>query len=168
MATAAQKLTFEEFQAQYEHRDEAYEFWYGEAIRKGMPTWVHGLLQKIIMQLLEEAGFISAAEIELRIEAGAHPKPDVVATKKPPTGRYPTEGLDVVVEIISEDDAYSFVREKCRKYQTWGFQYIYLVDPSDRSVVEWKDGSGISCTRLAGDIPVERIWQELDAQYSDR
>ncbi|MDQ2840318.1 MAG: hypothetical protein M3Y72_04615 [Acidobacteriota bacterium] len=75
-----------------------------------MPTWVHGLLQHKIMDLLNEAGLISALEVELRIEPDAHPKPDVVATTKLPNGPYPTEGLDVVVEIISEDNGYQRVK----------------------------------------------------------
>ncbi len=47
---------------------------------------MHGLLQKIVMQLLDSAGFTSASEVELRIDPGAHPMPDVIAsrTKLPP------------------------------------------------------------------------------------
>ncbi len=166
MAIATHKLTLEEFEAQYGQSDRSFEYWFGEAIPKGMATWVHGLLQKIVTALLDEQGFIAAPEIELRIESDAYPKPDVVATRKIPTGRYPTQGLDVVVEIISEDDKYPFVREKCRKYHSWGFGRIYLVDPSDRSVTEWKDGALIPSPELAG-IPVDRIWKALDSQHSD-
>lgn len=50
MATATQKLTFLEFTELYGQSDTNYEFWYGEAIPKGMPTWIHGLLQKIEIQ----------------------------------------------------------------------------------------------------------------------
>ncbi len=162
--SAPQKLTYSEFNLQYGNADGAYEFWYGEVVPKGMPTWVHGLLQHIIMDLLNEAGFISASEVELRIEPDAHPKPDIVATTKPPTGPYPTEGLDVVVEIISEDNSYQRVKKNCRKYQDWGFRHIYLVDPSDRSLVEWRDGAQIPKPEFVG-ISAERIWQELDRQY---
>ena len=162
MATVTQKLTFEEFQLQYGRGDRVYEFWYGEARPKGVPTWVHGLLQRIVLQLLTEAGFESAPEVELRIEFGAHPRPDVIATKTQAlTDAYPTQGLDVVVEIISEDDTFPNVREHCRKYQEWGFGKIYLVDPSDRSVSEWQAGATLPARDLTG-IPVERIWKELD------
>jgi len=164
MATAT-KLTYEQFQDQYGQDDKAYEFWYGKAIPKGMPTWIHGLLQQIILRLLYEAGYIAAAELELRIDPDAYPRPDIAATRKPPTGRYPTAGLEVVVEIISEDDKYPLVKEKCRRYQEWGFGAIYLVDPSDRSVVEWRDGVAKPCADLAS-IPVQRIWDELDQQYT--
>ena len=165
MRTAVQKLTFEEFQSQYEGADRAFEFWYGEAIPKGAATLVHGFLQKTIMKLLDEAGFNSAGDVELRIEQNARPRPDVVATKnKFPNEPYPTKAFDVVVEIVSEDDSYSYMREKCRIYRSWGIQQIYLVDPSDRAVLEWRDGNEMLCTHLAG-VSVEQIWEALDASF---
>jgi Uma2 family endonuclease len=163
MATAAQKLTFAEFQLQYGHSERAFEYWYGEAIPKGMPTWLHGLVQKIVMALLDDAGFKSGSEVELRIDPEAHPKPDVIATKGSIELPYPTKAVDVVVEILSEDDAMHYMRLKCHAYQRWGFQHIYLVDPSDRTVLEWVDGSLIVRDEFVS-IPVARIWSALEAQ----
>ena len=45
MATTTAKLTLEQFQERFGQCERAYEFWYGEAIAKSLPTWVHGLLQ---------------------------------------------------------------------------------------------------------------------------
>ncbi|HSU59099.1 MAG TPA: Uma2 family endonuclease [Bryobacteraceae bacterium] len=163
MASVARKLTFVDFQRQYGRSDRAYEYWYGEAIIKGMPTWIHGLLQKIIMTLLDEAGYKSGSEVELRIDPEAHPKPDVIATKGRIELPYPTRAVDVVVEVLSEDDTMPYMRAKCRAYRRWGFTHIYLVDPADRSVLEWMEGSLIVRDELAT-IPVERIWAALDAQ----
>ena len=159
------KLTFEQFQEQYGQNVQAYEFWYGEAIPKAMPTWVHALLQKIIARLLDEQGFISGGEVELRIVTEAHPRPDVIAVTGLPAGLYQTEGAAVVVEIISEDDDHRYLREKCRRYQDWGCGQIYVVDPLDRSIFEWRDGSFTPRVDLSG-IPAERIWKELDQVYS--
>lgn len=163
MGTTVQKLTLDEFTSQYVS-DKVFEFWYGEAIAKGMPTWIHGLLQQIIVRLLTDAGFFAASEVELRIDPQARPRPDVIASKTKPNGPYPTKGLDIVVEVLSEDDKFPLVREHCQKYQAWGFGRIFLVDPSNRSTFEWKNDSFLACTELA-DIPVARIWSELDSQY---
>ncbi len=166
MATAT-LLTFEQFLEKYRDCDRPYEFWYGEAIPRSMPTVVHGLLQQIIMRLLYDAGLISASEVELRVDPEAHPRPDVIArATKFPVKPYPTEGLEVVVEVISEDDKFQHLREKCRKYQEWGCRFIYAVDPSDRSVSEWRDGSFILTHELAK-ISVARIWEELDKVYGE-
>jgi Uma2 family endonuclease len=169
MATTA-KLTFEQFQALYGKGDDGdgdydgYEYWYGEALPRSMPTWVHSLLQQIIGRLLTDAGYIAASELELRIDPDAFPRPDVVATKTKPTGRYPSTGLEVAVEIVSDADDLATAKRKSRKYQEWGFGAIYIVDPSDRSVVEWRDEAATPVTKLAS-IPVERIWDELNKQY---
>lgn len=163
MATTETKLTLAQFQEQFSRSERAYEFWYGEAVPKGMPTWVHGLLQIIIAELLKEAGFSAAAEVELRIDPEAHPRPDLIASKSKARGAYPTQAANVVVEIVSDDESYSYLKEKCRKYQAWGFGRVFVVDPSDRSVAEWR-GALVETSELAG-IPVTRIWNELDQQY---
>ena len=163
MAVATPTLTYEEFVSQY--GDKTHEYWYGEAIPKGMPTIVHGLLQKLIMRLLDDEGLLSMSEVELRVDLRARPRPDVIAFSRLPREEYPTLGPPIVVEIISEDDKVPVIREHCQKYELWGCEQIYLVDPSDRSVVRWDRGSQIVCSELAG-IPVGRIWSELDKQFA--
>jgi Uma2 family endonuclease len=165
MATATSSLTFAQFEEQYGQSDRAYEFWYGEAIPKSRPTVIHGLLQQIVMELLKQAGYIPSSEVDLRIDNQAHPRPDVIATRTKSLllETYPTKAWDVVVEILSEDESYPHLKDKCRKYAEWGFGRILAVDPSDRSVVEWKDGLFVP----AVDLFVERIWQELDKLFND-
>ena len=164
MPATAAKLTLAQFQEQFGRSQRAYEFWYGEAIPKSMPTWVRGLLQAIIMQLLKEARFYAASEVELRIDPDAHPRPDVIASKSKGERAYPTHSVDIAVEIVSQDDSHSYLKEKCRKYQAWGIGHVFVVDPSDRSVTEWK-GTLVETNNLSS-IPVGRIWDELDQQYS--
>lgn len=47
MAAGTSVLTLEEFNARYAHED-GYEYWFGEVVQKGLPTWLHGLLQVIL------------------------------------------------------------------------------------------------------------------------
>ncbi len=165
MATAGEKLTFVQFQSLYGPSDHAYEYWYGEAKPKGMPTWVHGLLQKIIMALLDDAGLVSGSAIELQIDSEARPRPDVIATSGRLELPYPTSGVDVVVEIRSEDDSMPHMRSKCRAYKNWGFFHVYVVDCSHRTVVEWVDGSFIVRDNIVS-VPAARIWSALDLELS--
>ncbi len=161
MAAVAENLTLLEFQSKYEHGDRSYEYWYGEAISKSMPTWVHGLLQRIVMELLTQAGYIAASEVELRIVPDAHPKPDVIATSGAVEEPYPTKAVDVVVEILSEDDPMAYVLEKCQAYQTWAFEYIYVVNPESRQVFRWI-GTALEVSNELTSIPAARIWEQLD------
>ncbi len=161
MLAAAENLSLAEFQAKYEKGDQSFEYWHGRAIPKGMPTWLHGLLQRIVMELLTEAGYIAGSEVELRIVADAHPKPDVIATTGDVEEPYPTKAVDVVVEILSPDDPMDFLLEKCRSYQAWGFADIYVVDPRSRLLYSWS-GSGLQEANCLTSIPATRIWERLD------
>ena len=59
--------------------------------------------------------------------------PDVIASRnKLAPEPYPKKATDVVVELISGNDGYVVIREKCRSYQAWGFGHIYLVVPDDQ------------------------------------
>jgi Uma2 family endonuclease len=161
MPAVGEKLTFPEFRSKYERSESSYEYWYGEAVPKGMPTWMHGLLQGIIMQVLSEAGYLAGSEVELRIVPDAHPKPDVIATKGEIEDPYPTKAVDVVVEILSSDDPMPYVLEKCGAYRTWGFEYIYVLNPESRDLFRWV-GTALEISDMLVSIPATRIWQQLD------
>lgn len=161
MAALAGKLTIEEFQSKYGRLERSYEYWYGEAVPKAMPTWIHGLLQGIIIKLLMDEGFKAGPEVELRIDPDAYPKPDVIATKGKVEIPYPTKAVEVVVEVLSKDDPMPYVMQKCRAYQTWGFAFIYVVDPESRVVYQWT-GQALAMTDTLTSIPTMRIWAELD------
>ncbi len=160
MASVAPKLTWAEFQAQYGQSEQLLEYWFGEAIPKSMPTWLHGLLQIIIAGLLQQAGYRVGSEVELRISSDAHPRPDIIATRGKVEMPYPTRAVEIVVEILSEDDKMSHMLSKCRVYQEWGFQNIYLVDPQSQKVLEWVKNALIERDAL-GPIPADQIWSAL-------
>jgi len=161
MAALADKLTFVDFQSKYEYGDRSYEYWRGKALPKGMPTWIHGLLQRIVMELLTQAGYIAASAVELRIEPDAHPKPDVIATSGEVELPYPTKALDVVVEILSEDDPIAYVLEKCQAYGSWGFEYVYVVNPQSRQLFRWT-GTALELSNLLTSVPAAQMWERLD------
>ena len=165
MVAVAENLTFAEFQAEYAKRDQSYEFWYGQAIPKSMPTWIHGLLQVIIAELLKDAGYVAGSEVELRIDPAAHPKPDVIATRSNVETPYPTKAVDVVVEILSADDSMTYLVEKCQTYQAWGFPGIYVVDSKSRLVFRWT-GQALEITNSLSSVPAAKIWQELDLRLA--
>ncbi len=161
MRAVAEKLSLADFDAQYANREEAYEFWQGEAIAKAVPTWIHSRLQVIIGALLQEAGYYAGSDAELRIVPDARLRPDVVGTVHDVTEPYPTRALDVAVEILSPNDSASYLLEKCQAYAAWGFEFIYVLDPKTKQLFRWR-GSALEQSDTLTTIPVERIWQELE------
>ena len=170
MASLAQEqlLTLEDFDRLYGDRKPYHEYWFGQAIPKPMPLLLHGLLQKILLMLLDEIGFESGAEIRLKLSNEAQPLPDVIATSKPIGSPYPTQPFEVAVEILSPSDAVQYLYRKCRMYSQWGIQHIFVFDPDDRTAQEWNHSHGylesIDVMRFENrkSIPVDRIWAELD------
>jgi Uma2 family endonuclease len=161
MVAVAENLTLSEFQSKFEKGDRSFEYWHGRAVPKGMPTWIHGILQRIVMELLTEAGYQAGSEVELRIVPDARPKPDVIATKGDIEDPCPTKAVDVVVEILSPDDAMAYVIEKCRAYQTWGFPGIYVVDSASRLIFRWT-GSALEISNALASVPSVEVWSRLD------
>ena len=141
MATSisSASLTLEEFRQRYAHSEKPYEFWYGEAIEKSVPTWLHSFLQIILGKIFLGLGYNAASELELRIDPQFQPRPDLVATRRAVTARYPTkaEEIEIVVEILSPEDALARVYAKCEEYARIGIKQIFIADPESETGWVW-------------------------------
>ena len=133
MATVTQPLSLEEFRSRYRQQKPYFEYWFGEPIQKTMPTWLHAVLQGIMREALRRAGYKSGSEVELRIDPQWEPVPDVIATLKS-IEDYPTEPVEIVVEILSPDDKLIHVIKKCHQYERIGTERIFVLDPVDNSL----------------------------------
>ena len=163
-------LTLEEFDRLYGDGKPYHEYWFGEAIPKAMPVWLHGLLQGILVRVLRDIGFVSAPEVRLALSEEARLIPDVIATSKPSRMAYPTEPFDIAIEILSPSDSMQYVLRKCRMYSKWGITHIFVFDPEDRTAQEWNHLKGclepLESLRFESrpDVPVATIWHELEEQ----
>ncbi len=135
----ASSLTLTEFERLYAASDRAYEYWHGEAVEKGMPTWLHGLLQMIVGELLHRAGYRVCPELDLRLDPQFAPRPDIAAGRRSIRTRYPTQPgeIEIVVEILSPDDAMSRVLAKCGEYVRIGIEQVYVADPESETAWQW-------------------------------
>ena len=168
MATAPVRLSLEEFHSRYAGEKPYYEYWFGEAVQKSVGTLSHGILQLIVGELLRRAGYKVAAELELRIDPQWEPVPDVAAWLRRIAGRYPTEPIDVVVEILSPEDRMSHVMSKCGHYERIGIQQIFVLDPEEKKGWQWSKGSLESVTVLhlknGNAIDLTEVWKRLDEE----
>jgi Uma2 family endonuclease len=135
--SAITSLSLEQFRSlEAEAEGPRLEYWFGTAIPKTMPTWLHSALQRILADLFEGAGYNSAVELELRIASDWQPKPDVAAAllvEEP----YPTRPIEIVAEVLSPEDEPGRVLAKCRQYQRIGIGQIYVFDPQQRTARIW-------------------------------
>jgi Uma2 family endonuclease len=165
MATVLQPLSLEEFRTRYRDEKPYFEYWFGEAIQKTRPTWLHSVLQRIVGEALLRAGYKSGSEVELRIDPEWEPVPDVIGTLKP-IKDYPTEPVEIVVEILSPDDKLMRVIQKCHHYERIGTERIFVMDPVDKLAWQWKSDSLEAITQLLlpNGVAIDEIWRQLDEQ----
>jgi Uma2 family endonuclease len=133
MAAQPEALTLEEFHRLYDGEKPAYEYWYGQAIRKSMPTALHGIVQMILAMLLEKAGWNTASEVRLKVVREIEPVPDLIAIHGKFKGRYPVTAPELCVEIMSPEDTLTQTREKAKRYISWGSQHVWIIDPEKRT-----------------------------------
>lgn len=167
MAVVAEhKLTKEEFHARYDGEKPYFEYWNGEAVQKPVATLLHVLIQKILMALLDGIGYRSFSELEIRLHPDYEPVPDVVAMEKLPKGSYPTEPVEVVIEVLSPGDSFSRLLRKCAMYERWGIQQIVVIDPDARLVWRYQKGrpeeADVIATRGDKNVTSAALWEEVD------
>jgi Uma2 family endonuclease len=170
-AVAEQKLSLEEFHARYDGEKPYYEYWDGEAVQKSMPTFLHGLIEGILVRLLGGIGYSAAAEVTLKLDPAYEPVPDVIGLEVLPAGGlYPTTPFEIAIEILSPDDSFSRVLRKCRLYERWGIRQIVVIDPKERLVWRFENGVPQESDTVArrGDAAVsaQALWDEVERELS--
>jgi len=165
MSAIAEKLSPELFREMYAHRKPYFELLAGEAVQKALPTKLHSILQFVLAVMLKELGFKSRPELTLAIDESWEPTPDVCGIIGPEEDPYPTRAIAVAIEVLSPDDRFTRVIQKCRKYADWGVRDILVFDPAGREAWCWDAASG-DLTRIKDNyrfhsLPVELIQKEV-------
>jgi Uma2 family endonuclease len=135
----APRISLEEFERRYASSDRAHEYWHGEVIEKPVPTWLHSVLLMILGEVLNRAGYKVGGDIDLRLDPEFAPRPDVAAGRRSIDTRYPTQAseIEIVIEILSPEDAMTRVLAKCQEYARIGIEQIYVADPESETAWIW-------------------------------
>jgi Uma2 family endonuclease len=171
MAAIAERLTSQRFREMYAQRKPNFELLDGEAIQKALPTKVHSILQFVLCLMLKELGFKSRPELTLAIDERWEPTPDVCGILGVEEDPYPTRAIAVAIEILSPDDRFLRVIQKCRKYAEWGVKDILVFDPVNRQAWYWNTSTGdlsrIRQSHTFQSQPVELALDEVFRRVDD-
>jgi Uma2 family endonuclease len=171
MNAVAEKLTAKEFRQKYAETKPYCELLNGEAVQKALPTELHSVLQFVLTMLLKELGYKPRPELTLAIDGSWEPTPDVCGIIGPEEDSYPTQAVAVAIEVLSPDDRFTRVIQKCRKYSEWGVGDILVFDPAGREAWYWDTGTG-DLTRIKDSYsfksqPVELALKDVFARFDD-
>jgi len=172
MGIAVEHLTRSAFRSIYAERKPYYELLDGVAVQKASATRLHSTLQFILLVMLKELGFKSRPELTLAIDEAWEPTPDVCGVLGPEEAPYPTRAVAVAFEVLSPEDRFTRVIQKCRKYAEWGIQDILVYDPVDHDAWYWDSAIGglvqSKKTYKFHSLPVEisqdEVFRRLDAE----
>lgn len=169
MSAVAEKLTASQFRIRFSDRKPNYELLSGEAIQKPLPTKLHSILQFVLAIMLKELGFKARPELTLAIDDSWEPTPDISGILGAEEGPYPTSATAVAVEVLSPEDRYTRVLQKCRKYAQWGIRDILIFDPVERAAWYWDHKSSSICLihesyafrSLPVKLELKQVWQRM-------
>ena len=160
-------LSLEEFHRLYDGSKPAYEYWRGTAVQKSMPAALHGIVQVVIMILLEKAGWNTASEVRLKVVSDIEPVPDVIAVRGKFKGRYPTAAPELCIEIMSPKDTLARVLEKANAYVSWGFHCVWVIDPEKRTAWNVSRDAEPTWIAPAGALRVAETAIDLPALFAE-
>ena len=173
MTTVPEFLSLEQFESLHREEKPHYEYWFGSAEQKAMPTSLHGTLQWILAMLLARRGWKASTEVRLKLSSLAHPVPDVIADRKRIQIPYPTEPFDLCIEILSPGDELKKTLQKAAHYLDWGIGCVWIIDGERRKAYSMSLECpnpvelGISESLTAGSpaqvsLPLDELFGEVD------
>lgn|GEM_PF-654546 len=177
MAAAPGFLSLEQFEELYQGEKPHFEYWFGTAEQKTMPNSLHGVLQVVLAMLLMRRGWKTATEVRLKISRVAQPIPDLIADRNRIQIPYPTEPLDLCIEILSPSDNLGKTFQKAAHYLDWGIRSVWIISGEQRKAylmsLERPDPVeiGTSETLTAGSppqllLPLRELFDEVDKMLS--
>lgn len=140
----------------------------GEVVERNVGKWEHARLQLLLAGwLLQHEGvwnIISSTEQRLRVSDTRVRVPDLVVLRP---GRQPdvlTAPPLLVIEILSPDDTYSSLEERCQDYLAMGVETIWIIDPRTRTGRVCRASGWVSAARL--DVAGTPIFVDLDPLFA--
>jgi len=144
----------------------------GEVRERNVGLWPHSRLLFLL------GGHLGAHESLWNITACMSPRlqvsptrirvPDLVLMRPGPQPEILTDPPLLILEILSPDDTYSDLQERCQDYRAMGVEYIWIIDPKTRSGRMCRGPSWIAADRL--EIPgtpihvnLPHLFQQIDS-----
>ncbi len=109
----------------------------GEVRERNVGKWEHARIQWLLACwfLNHESTWnvIGSTEQRVRVSPTRVRVPDLVVLRPGPQPEILIQPPLLVIEILSPDDSYSDLQERCQDYRQMGVETVWIVDPKTRS-----------------------------------
>jgi Uma2 family endonuclease len=134
---------------------------------KAMPTKPHALLQFFLVTLLRKQGFEALSEVTVRLSDTKFLIPDVIAARTI-RSPYPTEAVELCIEILSPTDRLGATLAKCEIYHTWGVPFCWVIDPEKQTAWQYHAGREPERVGQGGIIEAGELNVRLEELFSEQ
>ena len=134
MASAAQIPVSEYLQTTYRPDREYID---GEVLERNVGKWLHARVQWLLAGWFGSHestwNVIGSTEQRVQVSPTRIRVPDLVVLRPGPQPDVLVDPPLLIIEILSPDDSYSSLQERCQDYLSMGVQTVWIIDPKTRS-----------------------------------
>ncbi|MDP9039411.1 MAG: Uma2 family endonuclease [Acidobacteriota bacterium] len=160
MATAIQIPVSEYLSTHY---DPDRDYVDGELRERNVGQWDHARVQWLLALWFgtheREWSIVGSTEQRTRVSPSRIRIADLAILRPGTQQDVLTDPPLLIIEILSPDDTYSELQERCEDYRAMGVQTIWIIDPKTRSGRMCTGSDWIAAERL--EVPGTRIYVEL-------
>jgi Uma2 family endonuclease len=140
----------------------------GELRERNVGKWEHARIQWLIALWFgrheSQWDVLGSAEQRVQVSPAKIRIPDLVVLRPGTQRDVLSESPLLVIEILSPDDTYSDLQERCQDYLTMGVGTIWIVDPKTRSGRVCSDRVWLAADRL--EVTGSPIYLELGPLFA--
>jgi Uma2 family endonuclease len=149
----------------------------GELRERNVGQWEHARIQWLLAGwfLNHEAEWkvIGSTEQRVRVSPTRIRIPDLVVLRPGPQPPILTAPPLLVIEILSPDDTYSDLQERCQDFTQMGVQTIWIIDPKTRSgrmcsSAEWTSAERLEVTGTPIHVSLPNLFRRLEASATQQ
>jgi Uma2 family endonuclease len=144
----------------------------GEILERNVGNWSHARIQWLLALWFGSHesiwNVIGSTEQRLRVSVTRIRVPDLVVLRPGPQPDVLEAPPLLVIEILSPDDSYSSIQERCQDYLAMGVETVWIVDPKTRSGRMCLSSGWVAAERLevAGTpihVSLDQLFAQLEA-----
>jgi Uma2 family endonuclease len=140
----------------------------GEVRERNVGKWEHARFQFVLAAWFgnHESSWdvIGSTEQRVQVSPTRVRVPDLVVLRPGPQPDILIQPPLLVIEILSPDDSYSDLQERCQDYMQMGVATVWIIDPKTRSGRMCSGAQWVAADHLK--VPDSSIYVDLDKLFS--
>jgi Uma2 family endonuclease len=147
----------------------------GEIRERNVGKWEHARIQWLLagwfLNHEREWNVIGSTEQRLRVSPTRIRVPDIVVLRPGLQPDILSEPPLLVIEILSPDDTYSDLEDRCNDYRLMGVETVWIIDPKTRTGrmscgANWQAAERLEVQGTPIQVHLETLFAQLDTSVS--